>query len=76
MYGCCENGLINVMHVTGDGKRMYVSNSLLSTLDRDGHFWVRLIRIGPDGMTVDPSFDVDLNGFPNGPARGHDMLLN
>ncbi len=64
------------MHVTGDGKRMYVSNSLLSTLDRDGHFWVRLIRIGPDGMTVDPSFDVDLNGFPTGPARGHDMLLN
>jgi len=66
----------NMMHVTGDGKRMYVSNSLLSTLDRDGHFWVRLIRIGPDGMTVDPSFDVDLNGFPTGPARGHDMLLN
>ncbi len=66
----------NMMHVTGDGKRMYVSNSLLSTLDRDGHFWVRLIRIGPDGMTVDPAFDVDLNGFPTGPARGHDMLLN
>ena len=66
----------NMMHVTGDGKRMYVSNSLLSTLDRDGKFWVRLIRIGPDGMTVDPSFDVDLNGFPTGPARGHDMLLN
>jgi methanethiol oxidase len=66
----------NMMHVTGDGKRMYVSNSLLSTLDGDGHFWVRLIRIGPDGMTVDPSFDVDLNGFPTGPARGHDMLLN
>ena len=66
----------NMMHVTGDGKRMYVSNSLLSTLDRDGKFWVRLIRIGPDGMTVDPSFDVDLNHFPTGPARGHDMLLN
>jgi methanethiol oxidase len=66
----------NMMHVTGDGKRMYVSNSLLSTLDRDGKFWVRLIRIGPDGMTVDPAFDVDLNHFPTGPARGHDMLLN
>jgi methanethiol oxidase len=66
----------NMMHVTGDGQRMYVSNSLLSTLDRDGTFWVRLIRIGPDGMTVDKAFEVDLNHFPSGPARGHDMLLN
>ena len=66
----------NMMHVTGDGARMYVSNSLLSTLDRDGVFWVRLIRIGPDGMTIDKAFDVDLNHFPTGPARGHDMLLN
>lgn len=66
----------NMMHVTGDGKRMYVSNSLLSTLDRDGVFWVRMIRITPDGLKVDKSFDVDLNKFPTGPARGHDMLLN
>lgn len=66
----------NMMHVTNDGKRMYVSNSLLSTMDRDDTFWVRLIRIGEDGMTVDKSFEVDLNGFPTGPARGHDMLLN
>ncbi len=67
----------NMMHVTGDGKRMYVSNSLLSTLDREhDKFWVRLIRIGPDGMAVDDKFEVDLNGFPTGPARGHDMLLN
>jgi selenium-binding protein 1 len=66
----------NMMHVTGDGQRMYVSNSLLSTLDRDNKFWVRLIRIGPGGMTVDKAFEVDLNQFPTGPARGHDMLLN
>jgi selenium-binding protein 1 len=66
----------NMMHVTGDGKRMYVSNSLLSTLDRDDDFWVRLIRIDEDGMHVDESFEVDLNGFPTGPARGHDMLIN
>jgi len=66
----------NMMHVTGDGKRMYVSNSLLSTLDRDGTFWVRLIRVTPEGLKVDKSFDVDLNGFPTGPARGHDMLIN
>ncbi len=66
----------NMMHVTGDGKRMYVSNSLLSTLDHSGRFWVRLVHVGVDGMKVDPFFNVDLNGGPSGAARGHDMLLN
>ncbi len=66
----------NMMHVTGDGKRMYVSNSLLSTLDHSGRFYVRLIHVGPDGMKVDPFFNVDLNNLPTGPARGHDMLIN
>jgi selenium-binding protein 1 len=66
----------NMMHVTGDGKRMYVSNSLLSTLDHSGRFYVRLVHIGPDGMKVDPFFNIDLNQFKTGPARGHDMLIN
>lgn len=66
----------NMMHVTGDGRRMYVSNSLLSTLDHAGRFWVRLIHVGVDGMQVDPFFNIDLNHFPTGPARGHDMLIN
>jgi selenium-binding protein 1 len=66
----------NMMHTSADGKRMYVSNSLLSTLDHAGRFWVRLIHIGPDGMKVDPFFNIDLNKFPSGPARGHDMLIN
>ena len=66
----------NMMHVTGDGKRMYVSNSLLSTLDHAGRFWVRLVHVGVDGMKIDPFFNVDLNKLPTGPARGHDMLLN
>jgi selenium-binding protein 1 len=66
----------NMMHLTGDGKRMYVTNSLLSTLDHAGRFYVRLIHVGPDGLKVDPFFDVDLTRFPTGPARGHDMLLN
>jgi hypothetical protein len=38
-----------MMHVTGDGKRMYVTNSLLSTLDRDNKFWVKLVRIDEKG---------------------------
>ncbi|RUL88995.1 selenium-binding protein SBP56-related protein [Tautonia sociabilis] len=66
----------NMMHVTFDGKRMYVTNSLLSTLDRSENFCVRLVHIGPDGMKVDPFFDIDLTRFPTGPARGHDMLVN
>jgi methanethiol oxidase len=66
----------NMMHVTGDGKRMYVTNSLLSTLDHSGRFYARLVHIGPDGMKVDPFFNIDFNKFPTGPARGHDMLIN
>ncbi len=65
----------NMMHVTGDGKRMYITNSLLSTMDRSEKFWVRLAHIGPDGLKMDPAFDVDLTKFRSGPARGHDMLL-
>jgi selenium-binding protein 1 len=65
----------NMMHVTGDGKRMYITNSLLSTLDRSNNFWIRLAHIGPDGMKMDPFFNVDLTKFKSGPARGHDMLL-
>lgn len=65
----------NMMHVTGDGKRMYITNSLLSTLDRSNVFWVRLAHIGPDGMKVDPFFNIDLGKLPLGSARGHDMLL-
>lgn len=65
----------NMMHVTGDGKRMYITNSLLSTLDHAGTFWVRLAHIGPDGIKMDPFFQIDLNKLPTGPARGHDMLL-
>ena len=66
----------NMMHVTGDGKRMYVSNSLLSTLDRSEEFWVKLIRIDENGMKIDDTFKLDLTKFPTGPARGHDMLIN
>lgn len=66
----------NMMHLTGDGKRMYVTNSLLSTLDRSDNFWIRLVHIGPDGMKMDPFFNIDLTKFKTGPARGHDMLLN
>jgi selenium-binding protein 1 len=66
----------NMMHVTGDGKRMYITNSLLSTLDHASTFWIRLAHIGPDGIKMDPYFNIDLTKLPAGPARAHDMLLN
>jgi selenium-binding protein 1 len=65
----------NMMHVTGDGKRMYLTNSLLSTMDHSDKFWVRLAHLSPDGMKLDEGFKVDLTKFKTGPARGHDMLL-
>lgn len=65
----------NMMHVTGDGKRMYITNSLLSTTDPGDKFWVRLAHLTPEGMKLDEKFFVDLTKFKTGPARGHDMLL-
>ena len=69
----------NMMHVTGDGKRMYITNSLLSTMDRSDKCWVKLAHIGPDGMKLDPDFNVDLSKCKVGEKvhkwRGHDMLL-
>jgi selenium-binding protein 1 len=66
----------NMMHLSPDGKRMYITNSLLSTLDRSDRFWVKMAHLSPEGMRLDPDFFVDLTRFPTGPARGHDMLLN
>jgi selenium-binding protein 1 len=66
----------NMMHVTGDGKRMYITNSLLSTMDRSDQCWVKLAHITPEGLKLDADFQVDLTKLKTGPARGHDMLLN
>jgi selenium-binding protein 1 len=66
----------NMMHVTGDGKRMYITNSLLSTMDPTAKCWVRLAHIGRDGMKLDESFFIDLTKLAGGAVRGHDMLLN
>ena len=64
-----------MMKLTPDNKRLYVSNSLLSNLDGKVPYRVRLVNLGPTGMTLDPKFDVDFEHFPTGQARPHDMLL-
>lgn len=65
-----------MIHLSHDGKRLYVSNSVLSAWDYAHQMYVRLVHIGPDGMRVDPFFNVSFNDFPTGPARPHDILLN
>jgi selenium-binding protein 1 len=64
-----------MLKLTPDNKRLYVSNSLLSNLDGKVPYRVRLVDVGPDGLAIDPRFDVDFEHLPTGQARPHDMLL-
>lgn len=65
----------NMMKLTPDSRRLYVSNSLLTPLDPDQDFGIWLLDVGPDGMSVDEDFRPDFRNLPNGPAGPHDMLL-
>jgi selenium-binding protein 1 len=68
---------VNMMHVTYDGRRLYLTNSAISTIDYSPRYSLRLIHIGPDGrLKLDPFFGIDFSRAPDGPARPHDMLLN
>jgi selenium-binding protein 1 len=64
-----------MMKLTPDNQRLYISNSLLSNLDGNVPYRVRLINVTATGMALDPKFDVDFQNFPTGAARPHDMLL-
>ena len=67
----------NMMHVTYDGRRLYFTNSAISTIDYSPRYSMQLVQIGPDGrMKLDPNFKIDFTKAPEGPARPHDMLLN
>ena len=67
----------NMMHMTGDGRRLYFTNSALSTTDYSPRYAMQLIQVGLDGrMKLDPNFKIDFSQAPDGPARPHDMLLN
>ena len=65
----------NMMKLSPDSKRLYVTNSILSSLDGDVRFGAWLFHVGPEGMRRDESFDPNFNGFDTGPAGPHDMLL-
>jgi len=64
-----------MMKLTPDNQRLYISNSLLSNLDGKVPYRVRLINVGASGMSLDPKFDVDFEHLPTGQGRPHDMLL-
>ncbi len=65
----------NMMKLSPDSKRLYVTNSILSSMDGTVKFGAWLINVGPDGMKIDERFNPDFNGLPTGPAGPHDMLL-
>lgn len=65
----------NMMKLSPDSRRLYVTNSILSSLDGNVQFGTWLIHVGPDGMKIDESFKPDFMSFPTGPAGAHDMLL-
>jgi len=74
------NGGPNMIQLSYDGRRLYVSNSLYSTWDNQFYPELRswLLRIDCDpngGMKIDSDFFVDFHDRPDGPARAHEMRL-
>jgi selenium-binding protein 1 len=74
------NGGPNMIQLSYDGRRLYVSNSLYSTWDNQFYPEMRswLLRIDCDpngGMAIDGDFFVDFHDRPEGPARAHEMRL-
>jgi methanethiol oxidase len=65
----------NMMKLSPDGQRLYVTNSLLSTLDGEVRFGAWLFHVGADGLTRDERFAPDFEGVAAGRAGPHDMLL-
>src|SRR4029079_8292869 len=74
------NGGPQMLQLSLDGRRLYVSNSLLSTWDNQFYpglrSWLMRINCLPEGgMEVDGDFFVDLHDRPGGPARAHEVRL-
>jgi methanethiol oxidase len=74
------NGGPNMLQLSLDGRRLYVTNSLYSTWDNQFYpglrSWLLKVDIGEDGsMEVDRDFFVDFHDRPDGPARAHEVRL-
>jgi selenium-binding protein 1 len=69
------NGGPQMLQLSLDGRRLYVTNSLYSTWDNQFYpglrSWLLRVNCGPDGgMELDPDFFVDFH-----PARAHEVRL-
>ena len=71
-----------MLQLSLDGKRLYVTNSLLSAWDNQ--FYPDLARAGSymlqidcdttsGGLAINPNFHIDFGREPAGPARAHEM---
>jgi selenium-binding protein 1 len=74
------NGGPQMLQLSLDGRRLYVTNSLYSTWDDQFYPELRswLLRIDCDptgGMEIDRDFFVDFHDRPEGPARAHEVRL-
>jgi selenium-binding protein 1 len=74
------NGGPQMLQLSLDGRRLYVTNSLYSTWDNQFYpelrSWLLKVDVGEDGsMEVDRSFFVDFHDRPGGPARAHEVRL-
>jgi selenium-binding protein 1 len=74
------NGGPNMLQLSYDGRRLYVSNSLYSTWDNqfypDMRSWLLRVDCDPNGgMEIDRDFFVDFHDRPDGPARAHEVRL-
>jgi selenium-binding protein 1 len=69
-----------MLQLSLDGRRLYVSNSLYSTWDNQFYpglrSWLLRVQCHPEGgMDIDPGFFLDLSQRPDGPARAHEVRL-
>jgi selenium-binding protein 1 len=74
------NGGPQMLQLSFDGRRLYVTNSLYSTWDNQFYpglrSWLLRVNCAPDGgMEVDRDFFVDFSDRPGGPARAHEVRL-
>ena len=74
------NGGPQMLQVSLDGQRVYVTNSLYSTWDNqfypDLRGWMAKLDRQPDGSyALDPRFFVDFTQLDTGPARPHEIHL-
>jgi methanethiol oxidase len=54
--------MANMVSQSWDGKRLYVTNSLLSKWDTSNEFWMKKVVLGADGkIALEPGFAVDFS---------------